>query len=576
MNNRLLILLTIVTLVLSGYAGYSRTGQAIRTTGDNLNWESASTWIVIQTGQTGLVTPQPDDTIYVAHKVLLNQDFELSAGQLFIETTGSITSATSSLVLSNRSEGQCSGCLTISDFKLLTQSSFQLMSAGKVTINGNFLVADDCSYFIQNQHGVYGSLITNGSVQGNISEEVNVEANITRLVSSPVNGAESGVFLNMYLRNYNEQNANWGEYIVPTTSPLNPMQGYEVLSLYNDVREFAGTPLSGEQRIDITASGDGWNLIGNPYPSSINWNLLGSGNDAGMYPQGVNTIYYKDDSGSGNYSIFCPGDEPISINSGSPVIKPMQGFFIKADNHSNISVTNEMRTHSTGNESIAQLPFSAIGFRVEGNNYSDEAVIRFNPDASEKFDVPFDAYKLQGLETAPGIFFPIEDGSKLSLNTLGDISSGLVVPFQVTTPYQGSSILKIKGATEFQYRYPVYLEDVSTGVYIDLRSQSEYSFESSIENPTHLFRLHFSSPGGIPEVEDQSIKVISGEASILISDTEARSGNVEVFSVDGKRLYSLENTSLQTLTIPVASGMVYITRIITNTGKVKTCKLFCR
>lgn len=574
MNNRFVVSLIIVALVFSGISGYSRNGMAIRSAGNNLNWDNVSSWIILQTGETNRVTPQADDTILIAHQILLTHDFELSSGRLVIETSGSLESASSSLILSNNAEAQCLGSLAVLNFSLLSHSSFILASTGKVTVNGSFQVDEEGNFVARNQQGVCGSLITNGPIMGEISEEVSLQANVNKLVASPVNGAESGVFLNMYLRNYNEQNSGWGEYIVPTTVPMNPMKGYEVLSLYDDIRVFSGTPTSGEQRIDITATGNGWNLLGNPYPSSLNWNMLGSGNDAGQYPQGVNTIYYKE-SESGNYSIFCPSDEPISINSGSPVIKPMQGFFIKADRSSNISVTNQMRTHSTGNELVAQLPTSAIGFRVEGNNYSDEAVIRFNPDASNNFDIAYDAYKIEGTETAPEIFFPIEDGSKLALNTLSDISSGLVVPLQVTTPYAGTTVLRVKGAPEFQYRYPVYLEDMNTGVFIDLRSDSVYSFESESDNTTHFFRLHFSSPGGIPDSEINTIRVLSGESSIIIMDSENRSGNVDVFSIDGKRVCSLEGVSLQTLRFPVSSGTVYIVRITTD-GKVETTKLFCR
>lgn len=574
MNNRFVVPLIIVTLVFSGISGYSRNGMAIRSAGNNLNWDNASAWIILQTGETGQVTPQAGDTIFVAHQILLTHDFELSSGRLVIETTGSLESANSSLILSSKAEAQCFGSLTVLNFSLLSQSSFILASSGKVTVSGSFQVAEDGSFVARNQQGYCGSLITNGPILGEISEEVSLEANVSQLVAAPVNGAESGVFLNMYLRNYNEQNSGWGEYIVPTTVPMNPMKGYEVLSLYEDIRVFSGTPTSGEQRIDITATGNGWNLLGNPYPSSLNWNMLGSGNDAGQYPQGVNTIYYKE-SGSGNYSIFVPGDEPVSINAGSPVIKPMQGFFIKADRSSNISVTNQMRTHSTGSELVAQLPASAIGFRVEGNNYTDEAVIRFNPDASDNFDMAYDAYKIAGSETAPAIYFPIEDGSKLALNTLSDISSGLVVPFQVTTPYAGTTVMRVKGAPEFQYRYPVYLEDMSTGIFVDLRSDSVYSFESGSDNSTHFFRLHFSSPGGMPDSEVQTIRVLSGESSIIIMDSESRSGNVDVFSADGKRVCSFEGVSIQTFRFPVSSGKIYIVRITTD-GKVETTKLFCR
>lgn len=575
MNNRLLPLLLLATLICTANAGFGRAGMALRSAGNNLDWNNASTWIIVQTGQTGQVIPQSNDTIYIEHEISLNLDFVLSAGRMVIENTGTLESVNSVLTLAQGASANCYGHISCKNLLVLDQSSFKLAPGGSITVNSDLQVADQATFIVENNQGNCGSLITHGTVQGQILMQYVVPANVNRLVSAPVMGAESGVFLNMYLRNYSESNSGWGDFIVPTTIPLNPMQGYEVQSLYDDERAFTGIPNTGEQRIDITATGDGWNLIGNPYPSAINWSLLGSGNDAGVYPESINTIYYLDDNGSGNYSVYCPGDEPITINHGSPVIKPMQGFFVKADHGSNISVTNAMRLHSTGTKPEAELPFTALRLRIEGNNYSDEAVLRFNPDATDYFDVAYDAYELPGIETAPGIFFSLDDGNKLALNTLGDISSGLVVPVQVITPYQGTSALIVQGTSVFQYRYPVFLEDMSNGLFIDLRSDSVYYFESGNGSSSHFFRLHFSSPGGINESEPSTISVIAGESAILIHDAEGSKGSIDVFSVDGRLQLSKEYSSLQDVKIPVSPDRVYIVRI--NTGdKIVTRKLFCR
>lgn len=576
MNLRLLTLFLFGALILSGLSGFGRTGLVIRSAGNQLSWNDPMAWSIDSSGITGQVIPQGDDTIIISHQILLASDFQLLSGKLVIENDGSLDAGNASIEFSGNSAAECYGSLSIGNLRFTAQSTFLLAPSGKVTVNGMLHIDEGSIFNLQSLLDNHGSLITYGPVEGVISAGYDVLANVSKLVTSPVNGAESGVFLNMYLRNYSESLSDWGEYIVPTTIPMSPMQGFEVLSTYNDHREFSGTPLNGEQRIDITSDGDGWNLIGNPYPSNINWNELGSGNDAGTYPLGVNTIYYWDNSGSGNYSVFCPGEEPVGINHGTPVIAPMQGFFIKTNYPGNLSVTNNMRTHDSGEDYIAQLSTTSLRFRIEGNSYSDEAVIRFNPDATAQFDIAFDAYELQGTETAPGIYSTINDATKLAINTLGSISSGLVIPIQVTTPYQGTSTLRIEGASVFQYRYPIYLEDLSTGIYVDLRADSVYYFESGNNgNPIHNFKIHFSSPGSVDEPNSSSIKITAGESSININDAKSRTGNIEVFTTDGKKVYSQTNMLLQTLIIPVSPEKVYITRITTVDG-VETGKLYCR
>ncbi|HNX43039.1 MAG TPA: hypothetical protein PLJ84_08570 [Bacteroidales bacterium] len=574
MKYRLLTWTLLVFLLCSGLTGFSRAGLKICSAGNHLSWDDPAAWRIVQNGTTGAVTPQGDDTIMVRHEILMYNNFELNTGKLIIEKEGSLLAPGCTVNISSDAAGECSGRLEVLNLTVKGSASFLLMPEGKVTVNGLLHVDAGALFTLQDSKNKQGSLITYGPVEGNVSAGYSVPANENLLVSSPVSGAESGVFLNMYLRNYNEQKSGWGEYIVPTTVPLNPMQGYEVLSTYEDYRNFTGVPLSGEQKIAITSDGDGWNLVGNPYPSSIDWSLLGNGYDHGDFPPGMSTIYYWDPSGSGNFSVFCAGEEPICINNGSPVVHPMQGFFVKAGVSGEISTTNKMRIHAEDGDFVAPLPLSALKFKIEGNNFSDEAVVRFNPDASGDFDIAYDAYELQGFNTAPGIYTTLADGSKLAINTLGSVSSGSIIPIDVIIPYAGISVIKVQGASAFEFRYPVYLEDESTGIYTDLRADSVYSFESENGDPVRHFKLHFALPGGIQENETNTISVTAGGSAIDIKDAEGRSGIIEVFTVDGKRIFRSAVTSLAAVKIPVSPGRVYITRIETG-EKVETCKLYC-
>lgn len=574
MNHKRLTLSLLFLLSVAGFSGYGRTGLTLISAGNQLSWNDASSWIVSSSGQPGITIPQANDTLIVRHHILASGSFTCESGMIIIETNGYIDAPAATFIIRGASTIDCAGQLSCYNLEIRQQAGFTLRPQGKATIAGLLVVEDYSGFSIQCDGNKYGSLITNGNIEGTISAEYDVEANNNQLVSSPLAGAQSGVFLNMYLRNYDEPASAWSEYIVPTTVPMSPMEGFEVLSLYNDKRVFTGIPNMGEQRIDLTSEGNRWNLIGNPYPSYLDWNLLASGNDAGIYPEGINTIYYPDNTGSGNYSVYCPGEEPVSINQGSSLIAPMQGFFIQAERNTNLSVNDYMRVHPIEQSPIT-VPLSAIKIRIEGNSYSDEAIVRFNTDATDGFDATFDAYKLQGVEAAPQIYFKSSADEQYSINTLGSVTSGLVVPFEVATSFPGPLNLTAIGAPEFMYRYPVYLEDESTGIYTDLRAIPVYTFDSESGTNIRRFKLHFAVPGGIDELQVNTIKVVSGESAINISDSQNQTGNVAVFTIDGKLVAEKQNFRLGLLSIPVAQANVYLVRIITPSG-ITTKKVYCR
>ncbi len=80
--------------------------------------------------------------------------------------------------------------------------------------------------------------------------------------------------------------------------------------------------------VSFTSSGttadDGWNLVGNPYPSTIDWNAA-----SGWGKNNINaTIYIRDNgTGSGQYATW---NGVVGTNGGSQYIAAGQAFWVKA------------------------------------------------------------------------------------------------------------------------------------------------------------------------------------------------------------------------------------------------------
>ncbi len=126
-----------------------------------------------------------------------------------------------------------------------------------------------------------GSLLDNANLTAtSLTVERDYSGNQWHLISAPVTGAVSGLFTGIYLQSHDEVTNSYSD-VVATNTPLTPGQGF---ALYNQngnaTASYTGTLSSGASvslTRSATGTGNGWNLVGNPYPSSIDWKLQQDG-----------------------------------------------------------------------------------------------------------------------------------------------------------------------------------------------------------------------------------------------------------------------------------------------------------
>ncbi|OYT15809.1 MAG: hypothetical protein B7C24_11045 [Bacteroidetes bacterium 4572_77] len=119
------------------------------------------------------------------------------------------------------------------------------------------------------------SLITNGSVSGEATVNRTVSDGVWHFVSSPISDATANIFFGDYLQYFQESDNKYYD-ISDETTPLNIMQGYGWRNFGKSTTySFTGSLNTGDQSIATTHNLQyGWNLVGNPYPSSLDWNIL--------------------------------------------------------------------------------------------------------------------------------------------------------------------------------------------------------------------------------------------------------------------------------------------------------------
>jgi len=334
-------------------------------------------------------------------------------------------------------------------------------------------------------------------------------------------------------------------------------------------KNFIGVPATSTSglSVDCYKTSGGWNLVGNPFPSSINWNSLSKSNvDA--------TLYYYDNS--------IPAYKYYNTTSGgmggaTQFISPMQGFMVHASATGSLGMANGARTHSGQDVFYKDAPLTTdiLDLKVEGNGKSDYARICFYEHATENFDGEFDAYKIFSYSASTSeLYSKTSNTTSLAINTLPlAIMNGGSVPvsFKVGTP--GNFTLSAEKLGSFAPNTYITLEDKITGTFRKLNDNPEYAFLASSQDIVDRFVLHFKDVTSVSELSKPETINAWYNNGILNIKTEQGTTNVDIFNVQGQilRNYQLHGSGLQTLSVNLPAG-VYFARIL-NKGNLQTVKM---
>ena len=159
---------------------------------------------------------------------------------------------------------------------------------------------------------------------------------IDAFVTSNTNIA-TGTGNNVGLSNYNNTNSTWGYYQDGTTDSGDFIlgQGRAVKMASANHLTFTGGLKTDNVSTLVKLGTDGWNLIGNPYPSLLNLNSNANATNnmistnLSKLSSGFEALYFWDSS-QGDYV-------PFNNASNAKYIAPGQGFFVKIDEDESIS-----------------------------------------------------------------------------------------------------------------------------------------------------------------------------------------------------------------------------------------------
>lgn len=469
--------------------------------------------------------------------------------------------------------------------RIETGATVSIKAGGALTANGDITITDPNSLKVESSALGNGSIITYGAVTGTSTVQQYIKdsyyADKWHLISVPVDEVSSyNTFLHFYLKRYSESTGLFDDVQeIPGpggTQLLNiPMEGFSTSfrGWFPDTTlSFVGNLNTGNKSIGYTftpGKGDGWNLLGNPYPSSIDWDLVV---DPLTFPTTLNPTVYLYDGAIMNYKWYLKGN---LLSTASKFIPPSQGFFVQATDNGTLSFTNSQRAHGTQNFYKESSNYAnCLKFQTSGNSYSDVSFIMFDGNATSGFDRNFDVPKLMGASVVPSIYSYVGNDA-FALNSLASIDETPKVEMVFKTGQNGTYSISASGMESFDSNVPLLLEDLVTNQVIDLRQSSVYSFAYNTNDPLHRFNVHFKNTFGINDISDGNVNIFGGNKEIIVMFAKHFSGSITVTDIVGRTIYSGTANELKNV-IPVTGSSQYYIVKVSGSSKVITEKVFVR
>jgi hypothetical protein len=451
----------------------------------------------------------------------------------------------------------------------------EVVNRGYLTVSDNLVNnAGNQGLIMKADQTGYGSLLHNTAGVPAMMEQY-LTSQRWHLVSSPMTNAAIETYLDIYLKKWNEADSSWTYLVQPVTLQMEPAAGYSAWAS-DDLTGtttvyYEGTLNNGDYAVSLdytpASSATGWNLIGNPYPSAIDWNLDNSWNRNSV--GGWAVVY--DSTVFRGWNPYLTGNDRSFNGKSDGIIPATQGFWVRATAAgASLTIPQSLRTHNNQPfyKDSEESGYMSLRLKVTVNGYTDETVIIFMDNATEGFDGLFDLEKHYNIDEAPNLSSNI-GGMEYSVNVLpGDFvteTESPVIPVNFKLGVEQECTVAVSGVETFNPLIPVYLEDLKEDVMINLHEQLSYTFSSTpLDNPGR-FLLHFGESLNIDENVFPAVNIYSHKSSVYVEIQGVAGGEAEVFDIMGRTVCSFRLNSELTKKVLYRTGY-YIVKAETENG----------
>ena len=564
----------------------------------NTDWNTPGNW------DCGVLPDMTDNVLIpnVTHKPILGSGAVGAVNNLNIATSGMLTITGNTLQIAGTISN--SGTLTASAGSVeMIGSVVQTIPAGTFSGNNlmNLTISNPAGVTLGGALNITGVLsaatgdlasggflklissssqtaLIDGSGSGQVTGSVTMQRYLSsaygyKFVSSPFSDATVAQYTGYFsstatipaFYTYNEDNqdagvdiSGWVDYSTSSNS-LAPGAGY-ALNL-----GAAGTPLtmeiSGQVNNDIGGIAlynhngvytQGFNLVGNPYPSPINWDAfttLATDNIDNF----INFFQSSGDEYSGTFTSYVNG---VSSGTGDAIIPSMQGFFIHVMDGSypvtgTLNIPNSVRTNDLNPTFKKAVVDSRTILRFEAafdgvTSTADPFILYFDPTATTDFDKHADALKMMNTDDkVPNLYAFTTDFKAVSINGIPAPSDSISkIPLGLTTYQDGWVNLKVKDLAKLNIGKKLYVVDYERGILQNLSENPVYRFYFkkgvNIERFALLFSAKLLTPSNLETNKLFAITTLAGLPYVSVNIGNEEKGILLVSNLLGQTLLERE------------------------------------
>ena len=353
---------------------------------------------------------------------------------------------------------------------------------------------------------------------------------------------------------------------------------------------FTGALNNGNQDIDITRrSGTenkpGFNLIGNPYLSYLDWTAVCAYTD-GVTPNNslmpTTTMWYRTKAtGSWGFVTVNGAGVTSPVSVVTKYIPPLQAFWIRALNvgTSTLKLTNAMRSHTDAvnnpSPNLLKTPaaknteMTLVRLQVSNAVNTDEAVIYFSENAQNSFD-QLDAPKMSNDNAAIPEIYTTLGTEKIVINSMKNIPTDSPIGLGFVAGNATTFSIKANEIANIPQGVKVVLRDNVTLAETDLTDgTASYGFTPQTSSGDR-FSLIFRSAGATTAIENTNtlaIKVyVNANNQLVIA--ASKNSNYAIYNTLGQQIVNgIINSERETLNNKLAAG-VYVVRVNNQSTKV--------
>jgi len=453
-------------------------------------------------------------------------------------------------------------------------------------------------------NAMIGVIPDGGVVSGDVTVQryISGEGNIWRYISSPVTNAtvsdwqddfpitgnfsdpSTGSGINSSepsLYYYGETGSDgnlllgWTAYPSSGTAAGNsiiPGAGYSALmhdGSIPTVVEVTGPINQGDFGFNVSFAGSGWNLLGNPYPATIDWSATNGWSSSNV----ANAIYIRNNENGNSNSIVASFVDGIGTNGGTGLVATGQSFWVLAiGSDPTLQINERAKSNTTGVFFRKSKPDNWFRITLSGNNQADEAVVRLSPQATTGYDPKMDAKKFNNGGINISTF--IESEGPMAINSLPELLYDEQLSVKLSNTKPGKYHLGFTEMAKFNLPYSISLVDGYVDSTVMVVDSTVYTFSINNDTSSYIDRFKLAINPNHISTNSQMFMVYPNPVTDYLTldfvSIPEKKTELYVYDMMGKLQFSksLETSSQQTAKVnfsEMSPGIYLVKMIVADT-----------